>query len=71
MRKTKLLGIVSGIAFFMSAVFSGSDTAAAQQKQLQILLVAAGASQITLVLMAKELEKKFNQAGIPQENKTD
>ena len=60
MRKTKTLGIVSGICFFMSALLSGDD-AAGQKRQIQILLIAAGASQITLFLMAKELDKKFEQ----------
>ena len=72
MRQTKSLALATGIIFFLTVVFSGTENdAAAQKRQLQILLIAAGVSQVTFFFMAKDLEKKFDKFNIIEKNNTD
>ena len=60
MKKTKALGLVTGICFFLLVQFSGSGPDS-QNRLLRILLIAAGVSQITLAIMAHELNKTFSK----------
>jgi hypothetical protein len=60
MKKTKVLGLVTGISFFLLVQISGSEPES-QSRLLRILLIAAGTSQVTLALMAHELENTITK----------
>jgi len=60
MNKTKAVGIITGIIFFLWSHFSGSDPNP-NNKLVRILLIAAGVSQVTNALMAHELEKALTK----------